>query len=127
LNKKENDKINCIEGFLEQFRVYMDTFNLTFADRERDIYKDIEDLEINFNIAEDIIRGLTYKNYEKGPETDHSYNDQNIWVFGYEVKEKMAYIKLTDKCTNLAKCLSFHIADYPMRLPYQKEKENTEE
>ena len=121
MNKKE--KIDQIEQFLEKFRICMNTFELTFADRERDIYQDLEDLEINPIVAEDIIRGLTYKDYEKGPETDRKYADQCVWVFGYKIKGHVAYIKLIDKFEDRAKCLSFHKADYRMKLPYQEKTE----
>jgi len=45
-----------------------------------------------------------------------------IWVFGKKIDDKEVYIKVkiaqvgTDK---IAKCISFHIAEYPLSYPFK--------
>jgi len=46
-----------------------------------------------------------------------------MWVFGKEVKKKEVYIKISMGIENTnAICISFHIAEYPMKYPYKNVK-----
>ena len=63
--------------------------------------------------VKDILLSLSVSNYCKGPEDDRDRPGE-IWVFGILIKGKEIYIKL-----KIAKCLSFHIADFPLNYPHR--------
>jgi hypothetical protein len=68
---------------------------------------------------EEILLTLSVDNYSSGPETDRDRGG-DIWVFGKQIRGYEMYIKLkvTEVSgTKIAKCISCHIAKYPMKYP----------
>jgi hypothetical protein len=44
-----------------------------------------------------------------------------MWVFGKQVKKKEVYIKVSMGIENTgAVCISFHIAEHPIKYPFKK-------
>lgn len=67
-----------------------------------------------------ILSQLTYKDYVKGPEGDKDGSGNMVWEFGIHIKGEDIYIKLSDDFSfDRAKCISFHIAMYPVQYPYK--------
>jgi hypothetical protein len=66
----------------------------------------------------DLILELNPDDYSAGPFADDDGSGEDVWVFGKKVGGVTIYIKL--KLTDNAKCLSFHIAEYPMNFPLRK-------
>lgn len=68
---------------------------------------------------EDILLGLSVANFFKGPVQDGSHSGE-LWEFGKNMDGVDVFIKLkVVKDLNLAKCISFHIAKYPMQYPFK--------
>jgi hypothetical protein len=68
---------------------------------------------------EEILLGLSVNDYCKGPIADDSKPGE-LWEFGKNIDGEEVYIKLkVVKELNLAKCISFHIAKYPMRYSFK--------
>lgn len=66
---------------------------------------------------EEILLGLSVADYCKGPIQDDSKPGE-LWEFGKDMDGQEVYIKLkVVKELNLAKCISFHVAKYPMQYP----------
>ncbi len=68
---------------------------------------------------EDEILTLSVEDYCSGPEPD-SDKPGVIWIFGKQIEGKHVYIKLKIAETGkvkIAKCLSFHLAKFPMCFP----------
>ncbi len=68
---------------------------------------------------EEILLTLPVDNYSRGPEADRD-KVGDIWVFGKQICGYEIYIKLKVaevSGTKIAKCISFHIAKYPMEYP----------
>lgn len=70
---------------------------------------------------EEILLGLSVTDYCQGPEQDRD-RPGNLWIFGREIEGHEVYIKLKvaqvgDK--QIAKCISFHIARYPLKYPHR--------
>ncbi len=70
---------------------------------------------------EEILLGLSVTDYCRGPDPDRD-RPGNLWIFGYEVEGHEVYIKLKvaqagDK--RIAKCISFHIARFPLQYPHR--------
>lgn len=69
----------------------------------------------------EIILQLSVIDYIKGPEADFD-KAGSIWIFGKVIGGYEVYIKLKlieSENQKIAKCLSFHIADYPMTYPFK--------
>jgi len=71
--------------------------------------------------VEEILLSLSVTDYCKGPEADRDRSGE-MWFFGKEIEGYEVYIKLkvaavSDK--EIAKCISFHIAKYPLSFPYK--------
>ncbi|MCZ6803628.1 MAG: toxin [Proteobacteria bacterium] len=74
-------------------------------------------LGITKNNLEEILLGLSVADYCKGPIPDKDKPGE-LWEFGKDMDGEEVYIKLkVVKALNLAKCISFHIAKYPMQYP----------
>ena len=71
--------------------------------------------------VEEILLSLSVADYCKGPEEDRDCPGE-LWFFGKEIDGYEIYIKL--KVANvggreIAKCISFHFAKFPLRYPYK--------
>lgn len=70
---------------------------------------------------EEILLGLSVIDYCRGPEPDRD-RPGNVWFFGREIEEHEIYIKLKVAQVRgrlIAKCISFHIAKYPLKYPHR--------
>lgn len=73
------------------------------------------------NCIEEIL-SLSVADYCEGPEPDTDRPGE-IWKFGKHIGDKEVYIKLKIARVGkklIAKCLSFHIAEYPLCFPVKK-------
>jgi len=70
---------------------------------------------------EEILLELSVTDYCKGPEQDRDRPGE-LWFFGREIEGNDVYIKLKVAQVGdrrIAKCISFHIARYPLRYPHR--------
>lgn len=76
----------------------------------------LEELGLTKVNREAIILSLTPKNFCSGPEADRDQPGE-LWFFGKTIDNREVYIKLkiaiVGSC-KIAKCLSFHKADYKL-------------
>lgn len=109
-----------IKDFLFKFKFFAQNFEC-FSVIERDKYlQSLAELGISSSQARNVILQLTYKNYSSGPEPDLDYPGHNVWKFGYNLDGEEIYIKLSDDFSrNIAKCISFHKADFVISYPYK--------
>jgi hypothetical protein len=80
------------------------------------------------NLKEEIMT-LSVENYCQGPEPDRD-RPGDIWVFGKQIGAEEIYIKLKVAQVGnekIAKCISFHAADFPLCYPCRGEKRRDEE
>ena len=69
--------------------------------------------------VKNITLALTYRNYVSGPDKDKDRIIGHMWVFGTKINKTEVYIKLSDNFRfNIAKCISFHEANYKCIYPY---------
>jgi hypothetical protein len=76
----------------------------------------------------DEIMALSVENYCQGPEPDRDRPGE-IWVFGKQIGAEEIYIKLKVAHVGkekIAKCISFHTADFPLCYPYRGEERRDE-
>lgn len=70
------------------------------------------------NVKNEIL-ALSVSDYCRGPEPDRD-RPGNVWIFGRRVSGAEIYIKLKIASVGkiqIAKCISFHKAKYPLRYP----------
>ena len=75
------------------------------------------------NLVEEILT-LSVEHYCQGPEPDRDRPGE-IWVFGKQIGGEEIYIKLKIAKVGkekIAKCLSFHAANFPLCYPYRRER-----
>lgn len=79
------------------------------------------------NLIEEIMT-LSVENYCQGPEPDRD-RPGDVWVFGKQIDAEEIYIKLKIAHVGkekIAKCLSFHAANFPLCYPYRGEERRDE-
>ena len=79
------------------------------------------------NLIEEIMT-LSVENYCQGPEPDRD-RPGDIWVFGKKLGAEEIYIKLKIAQVGkekIAKCLSFHAANFPLCYPCRGEERRDE-
>ena len=114
-------KIEEIEEFLRQFKVKMTIWDVLFYSREKNIQA-LADLEITALFRLKVIEGIESQDYSEGPLADKMIDGAEMWVFGKTIKGKEVYIKTTlGKENHPVVCISFHLAEYPMRYPLKLE------
>lgn len=72
------------------------------------------------NCKDEILR-LSVSDYCDGPKPDRDKPGE-VWEFGKTIGSRAVYIKLKIAqagTERIAKCLSFHVADYPLRFPFR--------
>jgi hypothetical protein len=112
-----------INRFLKEFKMVAKQRGIDFVPRQ----EFIETL-ILFGITrrncEDEILGLSVDDYCQGPDDDRD-RPGKVWVFGRCIENREVYIKLklaTVGKETIAKCLSFHPAEFPLNFPLRPKK-----
>jgi len=107
-----------ITDFLKKFKQVL-SIEIVFIHR-RDNVATIAYLGITIAYVKTILSQLTYKDYICGPQIDKDRSGSMIWEFGVNIQGEDIYIKLSDDFSfDKAKCISFHIAAFPLVYPYK--------
>lgn len=107
-----------IETYLKDLKVKIGIFGILFFDDRGKNQQTLHDLEISPSKRKEIIQSLKVEDYSQGPLEEKMHGILPMWVFGKQVKEKEVYIKVSMGVeNNSAVCISFHIAEYPMKYP----------
>ena len=78
-------------------------------------------LELTERNRKECILGLSVYDYCSGPKPDKD-RPGHVWKFGKRIAGKEVYIKLkiaVAESAKIAKCLSFHEAEYPLIYPFR--------
>ena len=80
----------------------------------------LRELGLTNRNRQDAILALTVTHYSAGPDPDHDRAGE-MWIFGKRIAGREVYIKLKLAYvdgTRIAKCISFHRAEYPLTYPF---------
>ena len=113
-----------IRDFLIEFKESIKDRGLHIIPRAKN-NQTIRELGLTMSNIREIIFGLGVKDYSKGPELDRDKPGE-VWVFGKQVDGKEIYIKLKlaiIEGVRTSKCISFHIADRPLRYKHSSYRE----
>lgn len=112
-----------IEKFLQGFKQKVEIFDIIFWDERGKNTDALAALDIIPNQRKEIIKTITVTDYSEGPITNLLNQLGDLWVFGKEVNGQEVYIKICYGLPNKQTiCISFHVAEHPMKYPYKKEK-----
>lgn len=112
-----------IAAFLREFKEVVVTGRGLDLIPRAENQETIVDLGMNERSVRAEILGLTVDDYCSGPEPDSSRAGE-VWMFGREIDGCDVYIKLKIArvgATRIAKCISFHKAEYPLHYPLRQQ------
>lgn len=112
--------INDVEIFLSDFNTKVNIWGIIYSDGRGKNAQTLLDLELRSIDRTAIIKTLTVDDYTEGPIKEVLYGGSDMWVFGKTVKNTVVYIKITlGNQNNKTICISFHIAEHPMKYPFR--------
>ena len=110
-----------IQKFLNDFHQKVEVFDIFFMDDREKNANAIDDLGIIRGMRKEVVQSLTVDDYSDGPIKNMLNAWGDLWVFGKDVEGREVYIKISYGMPNRrAICISFHLAEYPMKYPYKK-------
>lgn len=117
-----------VRSFLQQLHAKLDVYPLTYRKAQGDersrVREDLAKLGIRADERVSCIKQLGASDYAQGP-FDDNYNypppgQGQVWVFGKHLNGQEVYIKLQLGAEGAPPvCISFHIADKPLRYPFR--------
>ena len=116
IDKKE------IELFLKEIKEKINFFGVVFRPRDKNL-ESLAALDITPLKRVEYLLNLQAENYNSGPNKDtYDVTKPDYYEFGIQIKGKEVYIKISRGLTNKpVDCMSFHIAEHPMKYPLKKE------
>lgn len=112
-----------VQSFLSNFHQKMKIWEIRVRDDRGKNTQALFTLELNPQQRIKVIEALTVIDYFEGPKTDTLNAGAPLWIFGKKVKGKMIYIKISVGLPDRPViCISFHEAEYEMKLPYNNEQ-----
>lgn len=112
-----------IEQFLQGFKQKVEIFDIIFWDERGKNTDALAALDIIPNQRKEIIKTITVTDYSEGSITNLLNQLGDLWVFGKEVNGQEVYIKICYGLPNKQTiCISFHVAEHPMKYLYKKER-----
>lgn len=108
-----------VEMFLAEFKAKLLIRNVLYSNRAKNA-QTLLDLDIKPIERTTFLKELELTDFSQGPLPDTMVYEADMWVFGITIKSKEVYIKITMGKVGLdAICISFHIAEYPMKYPFK--------
>lgn len=109
-----------VQSFLEQFHLKVRVFGILFRDDRGKNQKTLEELDISPAYRKEVIMNLVVQDYVAGPVADTLNKLGEMWIFGKSVKKREVYIKVQiNAYINAPICISFHLAEAPMKYPFK--------
>lgn len=108
-----------VEAFLSNFKEKKQIWGVLFLGRKKN-FNTLALLELRPIERERVLDSLCAEDYSQGPVPEDWYGGKEMWIFGKQVKGHEIYIKITLGAagTNTI-CISFHVAEYPMKYPFK--------
>lgn len=112
-------KADATARFLREFKAIIATARGLDIIPRAENNQTILDLGLNQAGVRSIILGLSVTDYCEGPIQDNTRPGE-VWIFGSTIDGTEIYIKLKIASAGnikLAKCISFHTAEFPLHYP----------
>jgi len=114
------DKKEKIRIFLKEFKKTATLRGIDFIPRQENQLT-MAELGLTKKNCRDEIMSLSVNDYCEGPVEDRD-KPGHVWIFGRVIEGREIYIKLKLAQVgkeSIAKCLSFHAANFPLCFPLQ--------
>jgi hypothetical protein len=111
--------VTAVRKFLMEFKQAITGKSGVYLVPRTDTLATLEYLGLTKKNLEEILLSISVRDYCSGPEADRDRVGE-IWIFGRQLQGHEIYIKLkvaTVAGKKIAKCISFHIAKYPLSYP----------
>lgn len=110
-----------VAEFLKEFKQKMKLWEILFRDDRGKNAQTLVDLELRPIDRRTTLEQLVPLDFSEGPIEEKLYGGSDMWVFGKTIKKKEVYIKITLGAFGASViCISFHIAEHPMKYPLKK-------
>jgi hypothetical protein len=112
----------AIRKFLLEFKQAVTRGSGVYLVPRHDTLATLQHLGLTKKNLEEILLSISVNEYCSGPEADRDRAGE-LWIFGKRLHGHEIYIKLkvaTVAGKKIAKCISFHIAKYPLSYPHKK-------
>ena len=114
-----------VRSFLKEFKMIASAQGMYVIERVKNTAA-LAELGLTAGNRVDEILSLSVADYCGGPEKDLN-GEGEVWMFGRQIADKEVYIKLKIVAIKgpkngeqkIAKCISFHSAEFPLRFPHQ--------
>lgn len=107
-----------VARYLQDFKTKLSIFSVIFLDRDKNSTKTLLRLGISGDNRLACLHDLEPTDYVQGPVANQQPTDAPLWVFGRTIRHHEIYIKVTiGRPNNSVLCISFHLAEYPLRYP----------
>ena len=107
-----------VARYLQEFKTKLSVFSVIFLDRDKNSTKTLLRLGISGDNRLVCLRDLEPTDYVQGPVANQQPANAPLWVFGRTIRHHEIYIKVTlGRPNNSVLCISFHLAEYPLRYP----------
>ena len=117
--------LEAVERYLQEFKTKLNVFSVIFLDRDKNSTKTLLKLGISGDNRLACLRELEAPDYVQGPLANQQPTDAPLWVFGRTIRRHEIYIKVTlGRPNNSVLCISFHLAEYPLRYPFKPSPAN---
>ena len=111
----------AVRRFLLEFKQTVTRKSGVYLVPRMDTLATLQELGLTKKNLEEILLSLSVSDYCSGPETDRDRGG-DLWIFGRQIQGNEIYIKLKVAAVagkKIAKCISFHIARYPLSYPFK--------
>lgn len=122
LNMADNKATrNDVERFLREFKEKAGFWGIVYVDSKPDNLSTLAALEITGKQRDEYVLALEVEDYYQGPDKNDFSGQNDVWMFGKDIKGKEVYIKIYIGKTNLPNvCISFHIAKNKITYPLKE-------
>ena len=108
-----------VRQFLARFLLKLDMWGIIYLNREKNLTA-LAELGLTAAQRDGIIRDLKVEDYVECFESVILPDNDLLWVFGKEVDGKDVYIKVAvGKPSSKTICISFHLADRPLKYAFK--------
>lgn len=110
-----------VKKFLEDFRIKLGIGGVVFRDDRSKNAQTLLILDIMPIHRKKILKEMQAIDYSEGRKRENLNGGADMWAFGKMIKAIEVYIKITLGFAGMQViCISFHIAEYPMKYPLKK-------
>lgn len=114
-----------VNSFLKEFKERAQLFGIVYVDSKPNNIDTLTALDITQNDRKNYVLSLDTEDYCQGPDKNDYPGQNDVWVFGKQIKGQEVYIKIfINAILNQPNvCISFHISKYKLTYPLKTKED----